>query len=579
MESGEDLLTVGSSVEKYVVEGVLGQGGMARVYRVRHRTLDTVHALKILTSGSAAIKKRALQEGRVQAGLRHTNIVSVTDVLDLPSGPGLILEFVNGSDLEVLVERRKKLTIPQIDQLMAGILRGVAFAHHHGLVHRDLKPANILLAVQGNQLVPKVADFGLVKDTVGGLGSTRTGVAMGTPRYMSPEQIRDAKHVDQRTDIFALGAILYFLVTGRPAHAPFTDDVFEVFSAVVEGKRTPASELRPDAPARMLDAIEGALQSDRDERFGTVEEMELVLFGRSGESAWDMDELTGAVEANTGEVPPETPDLSTLGSATFEALPPPVQSSPTYIPTPGPAPEKTLAPPDLPTPAPRTPSSPVLPVLIGFAGLTALGVGVLIALAFGSLVIPGEPAAGVSAPPGGAPVAPAPVAAPAPEPVPEPVSAPVPEAQPVAEPVPEPAPVAAPVPEPAPVSEPARPVAAPAPIQRPRPVDPAPQPVPDPEPVVAPEPVAAPDPAPEPVAAAPTKAHFVATGARARLRGAGRELEPGDVAPGTYKVWAFFDGADGKTVTVEGATVSVGAGQTVHVTCKPFLKLCETEVR
>ncbi|MCB9669562.1 MAG: serine/threonine protein kinase [Alphaproteobacteria bacterium] len=213
------LLRLGETVEKYVIEGELGQGGMARVYRVRHQTLGTHHALKVLTLASPGVRKRLLLEGRTQARLRHPNIVAVTDVLELPFGTGLILEFINGPTLEDLVLRKRELPFEAIDELAAaGVLEGVAYAHGEGLVHRDLKPANVLCQIVGGRLVPKVADFGLVK-SVDGLSNTRSGVAMGTPRYMSPEQIRDAKHVDERTDVFAMGVVLYFLITGRDCFA------------------------------------------------------------------------------------------------------------------------------------------------------------------------------------------------------------------------------------------------------------------------------------------------------------------------------------------------------------------------
>ncbi|MEZ4322609.1 MAG: protein kinase [Myxococcota bacterium] len=568
MHSDAGEIAIGASIEKYVVEGVLGQGGMARVYRVRHRTLNTVHALKLLTTGSAAIRKRLLLEGQTQAKLRHTNIVSVTDVLDLPSGPGLILEFVNGFDLEVLLER-KALTVAQIDQLAAGIFRGVAFAHDQGLVHRDLKPANILLAIQGNQLVPKVADFGLVKDA-GGIGNTRTGVAMGTPRYMSPEQIRDAKNVDARTDIFALGAILYFMITGRCAYAPDVDDVFEVFSSIMAGDRVPVDQLRPDVPPRMVDAIEGALAIDRDERFATVGELSTVFFGRQqDDSEWDIDDLTGGIGASSDLVP-HRPESTTLGS---QLEPPPESGSETtFYPTPPPV--ERAAPPPAPTPAPSLPPAeptksrvpaPVWIAGVGaVAGLAGLAAAALLIVLFelGAPEAPPVPAPSsrpevtarheVEGTASGTPGPAAPQPQPPSDPTPEPAPAPVPTAAPVPAAAPATAPVSAAVPTP-------RPVEAPAP-------EPAVAVTPAPQPVVA-EPVAAPAPAPEPV----TTATFAVSGARATLRNASGEFGPGAVPPGTYDITAFFDGLASKR-----GSVTLAAGDTLRLDCDGFLKICKT---
>ncbi len=259
-------LLPGTIVDRYTVEAVLGAGGIAVVYRVRHNTLDSLHALKVLTITSAAIRQRLIQEGRVQASLRHPNILAVTDIVEVDGAPGLIMEYVEGPTLELLLQR-ERLTFDRAEKLGLGIIAGVSEAHARGLIHRDLKPANVLLAMAGASYVPKVADFGLVKLlTEGGLGlsSTRTGLTMGTPRYMAPEQIRDAKNVDQRADIFSLGAVLYELVTGQQAFPG--DDVIDLFNSIATGNFIRPKKLVPSLPSAVEEAIVGALEVDRDER-------------------------------------------------------------------------------------------------------------------------------------------------------------------------------------------------------------------------------------------------------------------------------------------------------------------------
>ena len=248
MEANE--IEAGTVLDRYTVEGVLGEGGMAVVFRVRHNQLGTLHALKVLSVPSRHIQQRMIQEGQVQATLGHPNIVGVTDMILLEGDtPGLIMEFVDGPTLEDLLFQRG-VDLDQADVLARGILAGVAHAHAAGLIHRDLKPANILLEPQGKGYRAKVTDFGLAKvlsgpDSHG--GRTRTGATMGTPQYMSPEQVRDAKNVGPAGDVFALGAILYEMVTRQRAFDG--EDLLEVFNAVASGEFRPPRERVP-RPAR-----------------------------------------------------------------------------------------------------------------------------------------------------------------------------------------------------------------------------------------------------------------------------------------------------------------------------------------
>ena len=285
------MLKAGEIVERYRVEGELGRGGMATVYRVRHVTLGTVHALKLLHITHPVIRQRMLTEGQAQARLRHPNIVAVTDVLDVAGQPALLMEFVGGGDLHLRLARGA-LALDAALELFRGIVAGVAFAHAQGVVHRDLKPANVMLAardpargIQGDaDLVPKVTDFGLAKlMDQDGPARTRSAAAMGTPQYMPPEQIRDAKSVDLRADVYALGAMLYELACGRRAYEG--TDLVTLIQKVAAGHYEPPERVRPDLPAPVATAIRGALATDRERRIPDCETLLAVLDGKRPWSA------------------------------------------------------------------------------------------------------------------------------------------------------------------------------------------------------------------------------------------------------------------------------------------------------
>jgi serine/threonine protein kinase len=273
------MLEVGRTLDRYVVEAELGRGGMAVVYRVRHSRLGSLHALKILSMTSQSLRKRLLQEGQVQATLRHPNVVSVTDVLDIDGHPALVMEFVEGPSLEDWLEAHR----PTLDESLAlfrGVVAAVEAAHAADLVHRDLKPANVLLCPMSGSFLPKVADFGLAKalaEENAGHGATRSGIAMGTPKYMAPEQIRDAGKVDKRADLFSLGCMLYELVTGEP---PFDGpDILSVFNRVSSGAYVPPLRRLPQLPEAVDRAIRGCIVVDPDRRIPDCATLRRVLDG------------------------------------------------------------------------------------------------------------------------------------------------------------------------------------------------------------------------------------------------------------------------------------------------------------
>jgi hypothetical protein len=256
------MLQPGQTFDRYTVETLLGEGGMASVYRVRHTTLGSLHALKILHVDHPAVGERLLAEGRVQAGLDHPHALVVTDVITVDGMPGLVMEYVDGGSLEDWVDtgptRAERLAV------FRGACEAVAAAHAAGWIHRDLKPANILLKRVDGTVVPKVADFGLVKALTGARPhagpQTRDGSTMGTPGYMAPEQIENAAEVDARADVYSLGCVLVWTLTGRPAFAG--DSVVDLFGAVASGS---FDGLPPDDP--LAPVVDRCLARDPDQRY------------------------------------------------------------------------------------------------------------------------------------------------------------------------------------------------------------------------------------------------------------------------------------------------------------------------
>ncbi|MBT3219101.1 MAG: serine/threonine protein kinase [Proteobacteria bacterium] len=266
------MLESGQVLDRYTIVRPLGRGGLATVYLVRHNRLGSLQALKVLAVPSTRVRGRLLREGRVQAQLRHPNVASVIDVLEVDGNPSLLMEYVNGPSLKLLLAKAE-LNIDQIDDLARGILTGVAAAHSRGLVHRDIKPGNVLLSIEPQRLVAKITDFGLAKvlnEKQSGM-QTRTGIAMGTPAYMAPEQIRDSSRINACADVFSLGALLFRLATGETAFVG--KDTFEVFVAIAEGRYEDPAKLKPELPHRMVDCIKMALQLEPAARPQTAGEL------------------------------------------------------------------------------------------------------------------------------------------------------------------------------------------------------------------------------------------------------------------------------------------------------------------
>ena len=255
------MLNLGQTIGTYEVGDVLGSGGFATVYKARHTVLGSDHAIKVLSADFARqreLRDRFLSEGKILSRLRHPNIVRVTDVLVEPGIAGLVMDFVDGETLEAaLGSRNAPMSLDDIHQVFRPVLDAIGHAHLAGVIHRDLKPANIILSTgTDGRPHPVVVDFGIAKLTENGkltkVGATRTSMQMGTVGYMSPEQIRNAKDVDERTDIFSLGCILYEMAAGTPAFSGSSE--FDVMRAIVDNDVDLSM-----APRRLRSVIERCL--------------------------------------------------------------------------------------------------------------------------------------------------------------------------------------------------------------------------------------------------------------------------------------------------------------------------------
>ncbi len=244
---------------KYRIEEPLGEGGMAVVFAAHHLLLDKPIALKILSPDlprMPQLRERFLSEARAAARVDSPHVARVMDVGTLPNGlPYMVLERLEGCDLEELLRVERQLAIGDAVDYVLQALQGLAHAHTLGVVHRDLKPANLFLSHQSDgSAIIKILDFGIAKLSASSTEDepvtrkTQPGQAVGTPMYMSPEHVRNEKFVDHRTDIWAMGVVLYELITGQ---TPFeADGIGETFGAVLNRIPTTSRILRPDVPTR-----------------------------------------------------------------------------------------------------------------------------------------------------------------------------------------------------------------------------------------------------------------------------------------------------------------------------------------
>lgn len=268
-----DPLVIGGQLGNYLIDSVVGRGGMSVVYRAKHARLDMQVALKVLApelSSDDTFRERFLREAQAAAGIDHPNVIPIHDLGLHGDSLYIVMRYVPGGDLKRLLEESGPLDPDQALALLRPAALALDAAHRHGLVHRDFKPANILIqrSATGELEHVYLTDFGIAKSTVEGDRLTRTGISIGTVGYMAPEQF-DGREVSDQTDVYALAATLYECLAGR---VPFQRELAEG-ARPPTGEPIPLSRVRPELPAALDDVIARALARDPLERQATCGEL------------------------------------------------------------------------------------------------------------------------------------------------------------------------------------------------------------------------------------------------------------------------------------------------------------------
>ena len=310
--------------ERYFIESQLGRGGMGVVYKARERSLDRHVALKVIPeerSHDTTFLDRFRREARIAARLRHPRIVSVHEVGAMGGFHYFSMDYIDGSTLRAVVRRRTRLSPEDAVAIVTEICRAVAHAHGKGTIHRDLKPENVMIDSEGDVFV---MDFGLARSIEDHGGLTQSGMIMGSPTYMSPEQLA-GEPLDERTDIYSLGLILYFCLTGEDLFAADSlTGVIVKHQAIrtVEVIRGTAS-----IPPNLQELLVSMLEQDRERRPRTAREILERLTLRT---------IVALGMAATGEPAAQQQEIATLAVGDFttrqtEPAPPPEDVAVTAI--------------------------------------------------------------------------------------------------------------------------------------------------------------------------------------------------------------------------------------------------------
>ncbi|HEY0073718.1 MAG TPA: protein kinase [Abditibacteriaceae bacterium] len=279
-------MQIGSQVGPYRVESLLGKGGMAEVYKVSHSGLGRHEAMKVLPPHMTFDKgfvERFLNEARIAASLQHPNIATIHSVseADCPQ-PYFTMELVEGGDLSDLLAARGRLALDEALPILEQIGAALDYAHSRGFIHRDVKPANALLQNQSAVPVVKVVDFGIARaqEEQGGQRLTKTGMIIGTPDYMSPEQGGSGAPIDHRTDIYSLAVIAYEMLCGQPPFRSLSET--SAIAVIMDHIRTPPPEprgLNAALPVKVAQALMRGLAKEPAERPNSCAEFVATLKG------------------------------------------------------------------------------------------------------------------------------------------------------------------------------------------------------------------------------------------------------------------------------------------------------------
>ncbi len=306
-------------MDKYVVEKVLGIGGMGAVVAARRKWDGVEVALKVMLAEEAKHEdstRRFFREARAAGVIDSPHVAKLLDFGRLDDGtPFMVLELLRGEGLDAIIRRHAPMAIADAVDLILQAAEGIGEAHARGIVHRDIKPSNLFVtrAADGSPLL-KVLDFGISKATLkfeqGTEASslTETNATLGSPQYMSPEQLKSSKDVDSRTDIWSLGLILYKMLVGRPAfEAP---NVGAHFAMILSEPPTRLTERRPDAPEALADVIWTCLEKECDRRWQDLGQLARALVPFGSRSAAVRAARISAILEEAGVSSSSTPRLS-----------------------------------------------------------------------------------------------------------------------------------------------------------------------------------------------------------------------------------------------------------------------------
>jgi len=319
--------------EKYRVERLLGRGGMGYVVAARHLSLDQLVAIKFLrrhavTDADALARFR--REAKACVRLKNDHVARVFDVGVHDEEPFIVMEHLEGADLAATMRQRPTLPVAEACDYVIQACEALAEAHALGIIHRDVKLPNLFLArTPGGMPLLKVLDFGVSKTIAGGQEGgdvTQTAAVLGSPKYMSPEQMNDPRSVDARTDIWSLGVCLHRVLGGV---APFDGDTIgRLCTAVLHEQPRPLLDLRPDCPPALASAIAVCLQKHRDLRFANVAELaaSLVPYApdveRAREQTAHIATVLGVATPPDGYLPPQPTPRARLFGGRSDGLPP-----------------------------------------------------------------------------------------------------------------------------------------------------------------------------------------------------------------------------------------------------------------
>jgi serine/threonine protein kinase len=318
----------GSTFGVYLIGACIGEGGMARVYQAEHAGLRRHVALKVLIDGFARDldgRERFLREARLAAAIKHPNVVNIFDVGVHDDIPYLVMEFLEGQDLEKLLESTGSLDESLIIDVMIPVVAGLSAVHDAGIVHRDLKPGNIFLAKgRYNDLEPKLLDFGISKaQGPEQLRLTANRGVMGTPFYIPPEGLYGGE-MTPLSDQYSLGVVMYECATGRTPYK--ASDFAELSRLIISGQYTPPTTYKPELSKRLARIIERALSLHPEQRFKDVRELGrelLTLAGQRTRITWGL--TFGEVRRDRS---PPSVDTHESGDGAPPAPPPPQRRKP-----------------------------------------------------------------------------------------------------------------------------------------------------------------------------------------------------------------------------------------------------------